>query len=41
MTVQQMKKEIKRVYSKWNLDNFDDGKIMAIYFSMKRKGVIK
>lgn len=41
MTVQQMKTEIKKVYRRWNLDNFDDGKVMAIYFNLKKKGAIK
>lgn len=40
MTVTQMKTEIKRVYKGWDLEKFDDGKIMAIYFKMKKEGKI-
>ena len=37
MTISEMKDYIHEVYPKWNLEKFDEGKIMAIYFSLKNR----
>ena len=37
MTIQQMKNYIHELYPKWNLKDMDDGKVMAIYFRIKKR----
>lgn len=38
MTIQQMKNYIHELYPKWNLDKFDDSRIIAIYYKeLKRR----
>lgn len=42
MSINQMRAEIRKVYKGWKaLDTFDDGKVTAIYFKLKREGRIK
>ena len=37
MTIEQMKSAIHEIYPKWNLNDKDDGQVMAIYFRIKKR----